>query len=187
MNRRQALVAFGLAPIVIRRKAEGWIIPVICTVAILGVGVYVGYQVYRLCKKINAQKPVDVDDPDAPPQDKPNFLQPKPGTPPQTSMKLTDDSGVLYYDATGYGFYDCNGEQVTGIMQTRLQSTADFQTWTDEIKMIGYCAASGMTVVVTRAAVKIATFYLAMGQTNAFDLNLGGTMTPHKFYRLAAP
>lgn len=187
MTRREAIKAFGLAPFAARQTAQAWIIPVVCTVAILCVGAYVGYQVYKLCQKINAEKPQDVDDPDAPPQNKTEFMAPQPGSPPQTSMKLTDDSGVLYYDATPYAFTDCNGEAVTAIMQTRLQSTTNFQTWADELKLVGYCAASGMTVVVTRAAVKIATLYLPLGQTNAWNLNQGGTMAPHKFYRLAAP
>lgn len=165
-----------------------WVIPVVCGAIVLGVGAWITYSLYKCCQKIPppGHIPDDEAQPDPPPQQ-----QGQGGkliANPAVTMQLTDASGVLYWDCTTNGWTDpVSGGPVTTIMKTRLQSTVDFNTWTDELALLGYCSDNGTLIVYSRGGVPVLTNYLTMGATNVLNFNADGTMAPHKFYRLAAP
>jgi hypothetical protein len=157
---------------------------------VIGIGVYVGYSIYKMCKKLNdppKAKPDDQKDPPPPPQNQGQFTAP--GTNAVTAtMQLDDSSGVLYWDCTTNNWTDpVSGAPVTTIMKTQLQSTADFQSWTEEVAILGYCSSSGITLVMSRGGLPVCTNYLAGGATNVVQLDPAGMIAPHKFYRLSAP
>lgn len=163
-----------------------WVIPVVCGVIVIGVGAWVTYSLYKMCQKIPNQKPDDQQDPNAPPAAPHANAQPK--AMPSVTMQLPDASGVLYWDCSTNGWTDpVSGGPVTQIMKTRLQSTVDFQTWTDELALLGYCSDNGTLIVYSRGGVPVLTNYLTFGTTNVLNFNGDGAMAPHKFYRLAAP
>lgn len=165
-----------------------WVIPIVCGLVVIGIGAWVGYELVQVCKKIPPPKPDDQPDP-PPPPGAPNAAQftPSSTNSPTVTMLLDDSSGVALWDATPYGWTDpMSGDPVTAIMTTRIQSTADFHTWTDEVSLRGYCSQAGITMVYSRAGASICTNYLAAGATNVLNL-LQGKVAPYKFYRLAAP
>lgn len=174
-----------------RVKAQSkpqWVVPVVCGVIVIGVGAWIGYSIYKMCQKIPpANPPPDQQQQDPPPQNQGQFTAPSTNAPGPT-MQLTDASGVIYWDASAFGWQDpVSGAPITQIMSTRLQSTADFHTWAEELSLLGYCSDSGMTVIYSRNGAPICTNYLSAGTTNVLNFNQGGTLAPHKFYRLAAP
>lgn len=173
-----------------RAKAQTkpqWIVPVICGCIVIGIGAWVTYEMYQVCKKIPDKKPDDQPDPPLPPG-QPQFFTRSSTNAPSVTMRLNDFSGVATWDASGYGWTDpVSGDPVTAVMLTKIQSTRDFHAWTDELSIIGYFSQAGAVLVLSRAGATICTNYLAAGATNVLNLNQGGTVAPHKFYRLAAP
>jgi len=162
-----------------------WIIPVVCGCIVIGIGAWVTYELYQVCKKIPDPKPQDQQDPPPPPAAQ--VVAPATNTPSST-MRLDDSSGVLYWDASGYGWTDpMSGQPITAIMKTRLQSTRDFQTWAEAVSILGYCSSSGTTLVLSRGGVPVCTNYVAAGATNYVQLDPAGMLAPCKFYRLSTP
>jgi len=164
-----------------------WVIPVVCGVFILGVGAWITYSLYKVCQKIPPPPPDDQPDPPPPPNPPNAVTAPNTALPPVT-MALDDNSGVLYWDASGYGWTDTvSGLPITQIMKTRIQSTVDFQSWNDELGILGYCSDAGALLVFSRSGSPVSTNYFTFGTTNVLNFNADGTLLPHKFYRLAAP
>ena len=163
-----------------------WVIPVVCGVVVIGVGAWITYSLYKVCQKIPDPKPDDQQDP--PPPVQPNALTAPSTAMPSVTMALDDRSGVLYWDCSTNGWTDpVSGTPVTQIMKTRVQSTVDFQSWNDELAVLGYCSDAGALVVFSRGGSPIATNYFTFGTTNVLNFNADGTVLPHKFYRLTAP
>ena len=164
-----------------------WVIPVVCGAIVLGVGAWITYSLYKVCQKINDPKPDDQQDPPPPP---PPAAQAKPQALviPSVTMQLPDVNGVMYWDCSANGWTDpVSGGPVNAIMKTRLQSTVDFQSWNDELSLLGYCSDNGALIVYSRAGVPVLTNYFTFGTTNVLNFNADGSIAPHKFYRLAAP
>lgn len=165
-----------------------WVIPVVCGCIVIGIGAWVTYEIYQVCKKIPppGHIPDGQQDPDPPPQNQGQFTPSSTNT-PNVTMRLNDSSGVATWDASAYNWTDpMSGDPITAVMVTRIQSTGDFHTWTDEVSLVGYVSTAGMTVIYSRSGAPICTNYLASGTTNV--LNLAAVPpAPHKFYRLAAP
>jgi len=165
-----------------------WVIPVVCGVVVIGVGAWITYSLYKCCQRIPPPnpKPDDQQDPPAPPGA--NLTQAPSAPMPSVTMALADTSGVLYWDASAYGWSDpVSGLPITQIMKTRIQSTVDFQSWNDELAILGYCSDAGALLVFSRGGSPISTNYFTFGTTNVWNFNPDGTLLPHKFYRLAAP
>lgn len=162
-----------------------WVIPVVCGVLVIGIGAWITYEMVQVCKKIPDKKPDDQPDPPPPPNQ--GQFTPSSTNTPSVTMRLDDSGGVATWDASAYNWTDPrSGDPITAVMVTRIQSTGDFHTWTDEVSLLGYCSQAGMTVVFSRAGAPICTNYLASGTTNV--LNLAAVQqAPHKFYRLACP
>lgn len=164
-----------------------WVIPVVCGLIVIGVGAWVTYSLYTVCKKLPPAKPDDQQDPPPPPPVPNGAHLTEPPMPPVT-MQLSDTSGVLFWDCTTNGWIDSVSDTpITSIMKTRLQSTVDFNTWTDELALLGYCSNNGALIVYSRGGVPVMTNYHTFGTTNVLNFNADGTMAPHKFYRLCAP
>lgn len=182
------VIALAITPHT-RARAQSkpqWVIPVVCGMLVIGIGAWVTYEIYQVCKKIPDNKPADQPDPDAPPPNGAHFTPSSTNT-PSVTMRLNDSGGVATWDASAYNWTDpMSGDPITAIMVTRIQSTGDFHTWTDEVSLVGYVSTAGMTIIYSRGGAPICTNYLASGTTNV--LNLAAVPpAPHKFYRLAAP
>lgn len=164
-----------------------WVIPVVCGVIVLGVGAWITYSLYKVCQKIPQPKPDDQQDPPPPPAAGAN-LQGQSGSAPSVTMALADSNGVLYWDCSTNGWTDpVSGGPVTAIMKTRVQSTVDFQSWNDELSILGYCSDNGALIVYSRGGSPVLTNYHTFGTTNVLNFNADGMIAAHKFYRLAAP
>ncbi len=177
-----ALALLPYRPARAQQRKPGVFLEVCAGMIVIGIGAWVGYSIYKMCQKIPpANPPPDNENP--PPA--PNFAAASTNAPTPT-MQLTDDSGVTYWDCSGLGWVDpMTGEPVTQLMATRIQATADFQTWTEEASIRGYCSSSGITLIFSQGGTPVCTNYHWFNTTNT--VYLGGTLAPHKFYRLAAP
>lgn len=171
-----------------QQKDPNVAVEVVCTMIVIGVTAWIGYSVYKACKRLPPppQIPDDEENPPPPPAPppKPNAASVVPAVP----LSLDDQSGVLYWDCSTNNWTDpVSGLPVTAIMKTTIQSSVDFTNWSEEVSLLGYCSDNGVLMVLSRSGLPICTNYLPMSATNVVNLNLEGKLTPYKFYRLAAP
>lgn len=155
---------------------------IVCGLLVLGVGAWVCYSIYKMCKKLDQQPAQPVN----PPPNNPTQLPPTNSQPVQVVIQMDDSSGVNYWDCSSNGWTDpIAGTPVVQMMQTQLQSSQDLTHWQEEVSMLGYCSVSGMTVVCSKGGTHLGDYYVTGGQTNWLDF--GWPMAPTKFYRLSAP
>lgn len=163
-----------------------WVIPVVCGLVVLGVGVVVVFELHKTCVKVFGEQPVTANT-NAPPNQTQSFTGTGQSVPVFFSGKgmALNDYAVSFWDASAYGWLDPKaGLPVNGCEQFALESSYDFRAWREEYTVQLWASDAGCVMLYSKAGSPMMTNYLSNGTTNYVALSIGTSNEPAKFFRI---
>lgn len=164
----------------------------ICAIIAAGVGAFIVYGLYQMCKKIPGSPPADP--PPAPPTNPPPVLNPTnapPTNPPPKRKwyqwgKPIASQNIPRWDISSYHISDnFSGLEYHTLCSLTLQSSTNLVDWRAEYNATGWIGDAGIFFAYYQHGSNVLNTYCTMGTTNFAAVDIGSGEEPRKFFRLA--
>lgn len=164
----------------------------VCAIIVAGVGAFVVYGLYQMCKKIPGVPPANPPPP-PPPTNPPPVLNPTnmpPTNPPPKkhwwNFATLDGTRIPRWDISNYHIADnFSGLEYHTLCSLTLQSSTNLTQWRDEYNATGWISDAGVFFAYYQRGSNVLNTYCTMGTTNFAAIDIGTGEEPRKFYRLA--
>lgn len=152
---------------------------IVCGLLVIGGGIYVGVQLWKLCNKIPG----------------PGTSNPPPNgantnnaalAPTARPALILNDAAVNYVDVSANDWADpVTGTSIQTAFKFTLLTSTDCVAWTLAATVEGWSSATGTTLLYRDpAGTPLATNYMRLGETNYCPANIGTGTEPRRFYRV---